>query len=233
MKPVVSSGLTEGSQTPPCQRNVRTDKLPGPCSQIIHRCGHRDRAYPGITGLEGAGRASGRGRPFSRLCACPGRPAGPMGHRPGRRMARRFRDAEITAEHPAVAEHPGNWGCPKFPRKPDVPRKWEQRDWCAAWDRIWPAARARGAHPLRGTAPAAPDRARPAGLPVYGTRSTGHDLAGRTAIDPGPSVSVARRDGDFSGHRAYIRSLQALRSMITDSHAHDSSAGGHCGSCAQ
>jgi hypothetical protein len=70
-------------------------------------------------------------------------------------------------------------------------------------DRARPPARACGPHPPgRPHAPA--DRARPAararrtgsgspvGLPACGTtRSTGHDLAGRTAIDPGPSVSVA------------------------------------------
>jgi hypothetical protein len=150
--------------------------------------------YPGITGLEGAWRASGRavaGR-FWRLCACPGRPAGPMGPRPGRRMADRFRDPEFTVEDLAFVVDPGNWGCPKFPRKPDVPRKWEQRDWCAAWGRVrsrWTRPRAaRRPHGARRTGSGSP-----AGLPICGTRSTGHDLAARTAIDPGASVSVCPR----------------------------------------
>jgi hypothetical protein len=68
---------------------------------------------------------------------------------PGRQLAPWFRDPEITAEDPAVAEHLGNPGCPKFPRKPDVPRKWDQRDWCAAWDRIVSAACARRADPAQ------------------------------------------------------------------------------------
>ena len=37
---------------------------------------------------------------------------------------------------------------------------------------------------------------------------------------------------DPFAHRAYIRSLQPQRSMVTDAHDHESSAGGHCGSCA-
>jgi hypothetical protein len=28
----------------------------------------------------------------------------------------------ICAEHPASAETLGNWDCPEFPRKPDLPR---------------------------------------------------------------------------------------------------------------
>jgi hypothetical protein len=151
--------------------------------------------YPGITRLEGLGAHQAGPCPAgSRGCApVPDVPLAPWATWPGRRMARRFRDPEIIAEDPAVAEHLGDWGCPKFPRKPDVPRKWEQRDWCAAWDRIRPAARARGARPApldvpagrtaparrphgARTAPAAAGSGSPAGLPVNGTRSTGHDL---------------------------------------------------------
>jgi hypothetical protein len=39
-----------------------------------------------------------------------------------------FRHPEITADDPAVAEHPGSYSSPKFPQKPDVPRKWDQWD---------------------------------------------------------------------------------------------------------
>jgi hypothetical protein len=146
------------------------------------------RACSGITGQARPG--AHQVRPCSagsRSCApVPGAPLAPWAARPGRQMARRFRDPEITAEDPAVAEHPGNWGCPKFPRKPDVPRKWGQRGWCAAWDRIGSAARARGPRapagrarprtaPARPHAPAAPDRlaGRPPGLrdTICGTRS--------------------------------------------------------------
>src|ERR1700730_9795700 len=48
--------------------------------------------------------------------------------------------------------------------------------------------------------------------------------------------AVARRwEEGFPGwsfaHRAYIRSLQPPRSLVADSHDHECSAGGHCGSC--
>jgi hypothetical protein len=36
-----------------------------------------------------------------------------------------FRHPEITAEHPALTEIPGNWDCPELPQKPDLPRKWD------------------------------------------------------------------------------------------------------------
>jgi len=39
--------------------------------------------------------------------------------------------------------------------------------------------------------------------------------------------------GNFVAHRTSIRSLQPLRRLIADSHGYESSAGGHCGSCAQ
>jgi hypothetical protein len=50
-------------------------------------------------------------------------PAGITGHPAGTLTARPIRDPEITAEDPAVAEHPGNPSCPKFPEKPDLPLK--------------------------------------------------------------------------------------------------------------
>src|SRR3984957_20323186 len=43
----------------------------------------------------------------------------------------------------------------------------------------------------------------------------------------------ARSPCPFFAHRAYIRTLQPPRSMVADAHDHESSAGGHCGSCAQ
>ena len=69
-----------------------------------------------------------------------GRPARlPLRSRPGPgRLTVRSR--LISVEHPACVDDPGNWGCPKFPRKPDRPRKWcagELRGW---W--CWPAGRA-------------------------------------------------------------------------------------------
>jgi hypothetical protein len=97
------------------------------------------------------------------------------GARPGRQMAPRFRDPEFTAEDLAVAEHLGNPSCPKFPRKPDVPRKWGRWDWCAAWDRTRLRCTRPRTAPARPHAPAEPDRVagRPPGLrdTIYGTRS--------------------------------------------------------------
>jgi hypothetical protein len=39
-----------------------------------------------------------------------------------------FHHPEIIAECSSLAVKKGNWGCPEFPRKPDLPRKW------GAWD---------------------------------------------------------------------------------------------------
>jgi hypothetical protein len=60
--------------------------------------------------------------------------AGTTGHPPGRHTTRPFRHPEITGVNPAFAVIPGNHSCHRFPRKPDHPRKWDQRDWCAARD---------------------------------------------------------------------------------------------------
>ena len=55
-------------------------------------------------------------------------------------------------------------------------------------------------------------------------------VAAEVGRNPPPFHRVG---GRFFAHRAYIRSLQPLRSMVADAHDHESSAGGHCGSCAQ
>ncbi|HEV2254954.1 MAG TPA: hypothetical protein VGS06_17355 [Streptosporangiaceae bacterium] len=43
-----------------------------------------------------------------------------------------FHDPEIIAEDLAYAETCGNYHCPRFPRKPELPRKWDQWGCCAA-----------------------------------------------------------------------------------------------------
>src|ERR1700719_3810905 len=53
-----------------------------------------------------------------------------------------------TVEYLAYADDLGNWGCPKFPRKPDRPRKWDTWDWrddscdgrdrCGGWRTAFP-----------------------------------------------------------------------------------------------
>ena len=55
------------------------------------------------------------GRLASRATSAPPVPA----------FARHFRMPEIIAEHPASAETCGNRGCPKFPRRPEFPCKWD------------------------------------------------------------------------------------------------------------
>ena len=56
--------------------------------------------------------------------------AGQLVAPPGRLLARwrlsrlTVRSRPISVEHPAFVDDPGNWGCPKFPPKPDRPRKW-------------------------------------------------------------------------------------------------------------
>jgi hypothetical protein len=80
-----------------------------------------------------------------------------------------------------------------------------------------PAACARGPRPALLHALAAPGSgSRPA------SRSMGHDLAGRTAIDPGPSVSVTGAQQDAADERGLPGVLQAI-----GDHADQPDAEGH------
>jgi hypothetical protein len=152
----------------------------------------------------GAGRAPGRAVPgrLPQLCACPGRPAGPMGH-PAR-----------TADGPPVPRsgiYRGRSGRRGTSGRLGLPKVSAEAG-CSAQMGAVGLVRSMGPHRLRCTrppartrprtaparlhAPAAPDRlaGRPPDLrdTIHGTRSAGHDLAGRTAMDPSPSVSVMR-----------------------------------------